>query len=80
MDYSYKLLLVLKNQFWRGLQELGSGRIRFLGTVQYFGHLKGLKGCIVPKEPIPAILERSSKGWPYTNWFFRDSTPLTVDT
>ena len=24
-----------------------------LGTVQYFGHLKGLKCCIVPKEPIP---------------------------
>ena len=42
-----------KKQLWRGLQELGSGRIRFLGTVQYFRHLKGLKCCIAPKEPIP---------------------------
>ena len=53
--YLHGLLLLTTiagpKKFWRGLQELGSGRIRFLGTEQYFGHLKGLKCCIVPKEP-----------------------------
>ena len=80
--YLHGLLLLTiagpKKEFWKGLQELGSRRIGFLGTVQYFIHLKGLKCCIVPKEPIPeaqnavlslknlnkSILERSSKGWP----------------